>query len=61
LHVIEATRVSSPRPKPRRHHVLPSDPPWDFDDPAHALPFKLTETQRPQVFLENAKAVFVVR
>ena len=35
-------------------------PHWDFDDPAQALPFKMTETQRRQVFLENAKAVFGV-
>lgn len=35
-------------------------PHWDFDDPAQALPFKMTETQRRQVYLENAKAVFGV-
>jgi predicted TIM-barrel fold metal-dependent hydrolase len=35
-------------------------PHWDFDDPAHALPLKMTETQRRQVFLENAKAVYGV-
>lgn len=33
-------------------------PHWDFDDPAHALPIKMTEAQRRLVFLENAKAVF---
>ena len=33
-------------------------PHWDFDDPAQALPFKMTEEQRRAVFLENAKAVF---
>jgi predicted TIM-barrel fold metal-dependent hydrolase len=33
-------------------------PHWDFDDPAHALPLKMTETQRRQVFLENARAVY---
>ena len=30
-------------------------PHWDFDDPAHALPMKLTEAQRQAVFLENAR------
>jgi len=35
-------------------------PHWDFDDPSHALPLKMTETQRRQVFLENAKAVYGV-
>jgi uncharacterized protein len=35
-------------------------PHWDFDDPAHALPLKMTETQRRQVFLENAKSVYGV-
>ena len=33
-------------------------PHWDFDDPAQALPIKLTDLQRQQVFLENAKAVY---
>ncbi len=31
---------------------------WDFDDPAHALPIKMTEEQRRKVFLENAQAVY---
>ncbi|HET8996184.1 MAG TPA: amidohydrolase family protein [Acetobacteraceae bacterium] len=35
-------------------------PHWDFDDPAQALPLKMTEQQRRAVFLENAKAVFGV-
>ena len=35
-------------------------PHWDFDDPAQALPFKMTEEQRRAVFLGNAKAVFGV-
>jgi predicted TIM-barrel fold metal-dependent hydrolase len=35
-------------------------PHWDFDDPAQALPFKMTEEQRRAVFLENAKSVFGV-
>ena len=35
-------------------------PHWDFDDPAHALPVRMTETQRRAVFLENAKAVYGV-
>jgi uncharacterized protein len=30
----------------------------DFDDPAHAIPTKLTEGQRRLVFLENARAVY---
>jgi len=29
-------------------------PHWDFDDPAHALPIKMTEAQRQAVFRENA-------
>jgi predicted TIM-barrel fold metal-dependent hydrolase len=33
-------------------------PHWDYDDPSHAIPLKLTEQQRKQVFLENAKAVY---
>jgi predicted TIM-barrel fold metal-dependent hydrolase len=33
-------------------------PHWDFDDPAQALPIRMDETQRRQVFLENAKAVY---
>ncbi len=33
-------------------------PHWDFDDPAHALPIRMTEQQRRQVFLENARAVY---
>jgi predicted TIM-barrel fold metal-dependent hydrolase len=33
-------------------------PHWDFDDPAHALPFRMTETQKRAVFLENAQAVY---
>jgi uncharacterized protein len=35
-------------------------PHWDFDDPAHALPIRMSEAQRRQVFLENAKAVYGV-
>lgn len=35
-------------------------PHWDFDDPAHALPIRMTETQRRAVFLENAKRVYGV-
>ena len=35
-------------------------PHWDFDDPARALPIELTEAQRREVFLENAKAVYGV-
>jgi predicted TIM-barrel fold metal-dependent hydrolase len=33
-------------------------PHWDFDDPAHALPLRMSETQRRGVFLENARAVY---
>lgn len=33
-------------------------PHWDYDDPAHALPVKMDDTQRRQVFLENALAVY---
>ena len=33
-------------------------PHWDFDDPAHALPLKLTEAEKRAVFVENAKAVY---
>ncbi len=33
-------------------------PHWDYDNPARALPLRMTETQRRGVFLENAKAVY---
>jgi len=33
-------------------------PHWDFDDPAHALPIKMTEAQKRGIFLENARAVY---
>jgi predicted TIM-barrel fold metal-dependent hydrolase len=35
-------------------------PHWDFDDPAHALPIRMTEPQRRAVFLDNAKTVYGV-
>ncbi|HXT81976.1 MAG TPA: amidohydrolase family protein, partial [Acetobacteraceae bacterium] len=35
-------------------------PHWDFDDPAHALPIRMDETQRRKVFLENAQSVYGV-
>ncbi len=35
-------------------------PHWDFDDPARALPLRLTEEQRRAVFRENARAVYGV-
>jgi uncharacterized protein len=35
-------------------------PHWDFDDPSHALPIRMTEAQRQAVFLDNAKAVYGV-
>ncbi len=33
-------------------------PHWDFDDPAQALPVRLTDAQRRALFIENAKAVY---
>jgi predicted TIM-barrel fold metal-dependent hydrolase len=33
-------------------------PHWDFDDPAQALPLKITETQRQRFFMGNARAVY---
>ncbi len=33
-------------------------PHWDFDDPAHALPLPLSEAQRRQFFLGNARALY---
>ncbi len=33
-------------------------PHWDFDDPAQALPIKMTEAQRRAVFRENAMEVY---
>jgi predicted TIM-barrel fold metal-dependent hydrolase len=33
-------------------------PHWDFDDPAHALPIRMDETQRRMVFRDNAAAVY---
>jgi predicted TIM-barrel fold metal-dependent hydrolase len=35
-------------------------PHWDFDDPAHALPLRITEDQRRAFFLDNARAVYGV-
>ena len=35
-------------------------PHWDFDDPAHALPLKISDTHRRQFFLENARALYGV-
>lgn len=58
-------------PEPRRHLAEVFDwmgwdrvlfatdyPHWDFDDPAHALPMRMTEVQRRQVFVDNARAVY---
>ncbi|GAC1342420.1 MAG: amidohydrolase family protein [Acetobacteraceae bacterium] len=33
-------------------------PHWDYDDPAHALPLRITEAQRSAFFLGNARAVY---
>jgi predicted TIM-barrel fold metal-dependent hydrolase len=33
-------------------------PHWDFDDPATALPLRLTDAQRSAVFRENARTVY---
>jgi predicted TIM-barrel fold metal-dependent hydrolase len=35
-------------------------PHWDYDDPAQALPFKMTEAQRRGIFQDNAKQVYRV-
>ena len=35
-------------------------PHWDFDDPAVALPFRMTDEQRRGVFQDNAKRVYRV-
>ena len=58
-------------PEPRRHLaetiewigwdriLFATDyPHWDFDDPAHALPIPMTETQKRMIFRENARALF---
>ena len=29
-----------------------------FDDPAHALPLRISDTQRRSFFLDNARAVY---
>ncbi len=33
-------------------------PHWDYDDPAHALPLRISEDQRAAFFLGNARAVY---
>ena len=33
-------------------------PHWDFDDPAQALPIRMTEAQKRAVFMENALGVY---
>ncbi len=33
-------------------------PHWDFDDPGTCLPLKITEAQRRQFFMGNARQVF---
>ncbi len=33
-------------------------PHWDFDDPAYALPLRISDTQRRDFFLQNARALY---
>src|SRR5690606_12592456 len=33
-------------------------PHWDFDDPAHILPVKISKEQRQSFFIENAKKLY---
>ena len=33
-------------------------PHWDYDDPSHVLPLRLSDEQRQGFFLENAKKVY---
>jgi predicted TIM-barrel fold metal-dependent hydrolase len=33
-------------------------PHWDFDDPDHALPLRVSEARRQQFFFDNAQAVY---
>jgi predicted TIM-barrel fold metal-dependent hydrolase len=35
-------------------------PHWDYDDPAQALPFKMTDAQRRGIFRDNAMRVYRV-
>jgi uncharacterized protein len=35
-------------------------PHWDFDDPAHVLPLRITEAQRRDFFCNNARALYGV-
>jgi predicted TIM-barrel fold metal-dependent hydrolase len=58
-------------PEPRRHLLdtiewigwdrllFATDyPHWDYDDPARALPIRMSEAQRRALFLDNARAVY---
>ena len=60
-------------PEPRQHLAEAMDwigwdrilfatdyPHWDYDDPATALPFQMTEEQKRGIFRENARAVYRV-
>jgi predicted TIM-barrel fold metal-dependent hydrolase len=33
-------------------------PHWDYDDPQHCLPLKITDEQRRKFFIGNARAVY---
>jgi predicted TIM-barrel fold metal-dependent hydrolase len=33
-------------------------PHWDYDNPAHMLPFKVTQEQRDRFFIDNARALY---
>jgi hypothetical protein len=33
-------------------------PHWDFDDPAHSLPFEVSDARKRQFFIDNARAVY---
>ncbi|HEY2617174.1 MAG TPA: hypothetical protein VGI78_07540 [Acetobacteraceae bacterium] len=45
---------------PDRVLIATDYPHWDFDDPAHALPIRMSETQKRGIFPANAKAVYGV-
>jgi len=35
-------------------------PHWDFDDPAHALPLRVTDAQRHDFFIGNARKLYSI-